>query len=67
MNKEQILSAAAAGTFTLGGDLTVNRMGYGAMRITGEGVWGPPADKSQAILMQLLCRSPWPGYLSVPK
>src|SRR5271169_2304166 len=49
MNKEQILSAAAAGTFTIGGDLTVNRMGYGAMRITGPGVWGPPADKKAAL------------------
>ena len=49
MNKEQILSAAAAGTFTIGGDLTVNRMGYGAMRITGAGVWGPPADKAAAL------------------
>ncbi|MBB5061840.1 aldo/keto reductase [Granulicella mallensis] len=45
MDKEQVLSAAAAGTFTIGGDLTVNRMGYGAMRITGAGVWGPPTDK----------------------
>ena len=49
MNKEQILSATAAGTFTIGGDLTVNRMGYGAMRITGPGVWGPPADKTAAL------------------
>src|SRR5882762_8232157 len=49
MNKEQILSAAAAGTFTIGGDLTVNRMGYGAMRITGQGVWGPPADRAAAL------------------
>jgi pyridoxine 4-dehydrogenase len=49
MNKEQILSAAAAGTLTLGGDLTVNRMGYGAMRITGQGVWGPPADKAASL------------------
>src|ERR1700729_754791 len=49
MNKEQILSAAATGTFTIGGDLTVNRMGYGAMRITGTGVWGPPADKAAAL------------------
>jgi pyridoxine 4-dehydrogenase len=49
MNKEQILSAAAAGTFTIGGDLTVKRMGYGAMRITGAGVWGPPADKAAAL------------------
>jgi pyridoxine 4-dehydrogenase len=49
MNNEQILSAAAGGTFTLGGDLTVNRMGYGAMRITGPGVWGPPADKAASL------------------
>jgi pyridoxine 4-dehydrogenase len=49
MNKEQTLSAAEAGTFTIGGDLTVNRMGYGAMRITGAGVWGPPADKKAAL------------------
>lgn len=49
MNKDQSLSAAASGTFTIGGDLTVNRMGYGAMRITGPGVWGPPADKTAAL------------------
>lgn len=36
--------ADAGGTFTLGGDLTVNRMGFGAMRITGKGIWGDPAD-----------------------
>jgi pyridoxine 4-dehydrogenase len=41
-------SAAAAGTVTLG-DLTVNRMGYGAMRITGKGIWGPPANKEAAL------------------
>jgi pyridoxine 4-dehydrogenase len=35
---------AASGTITLGGDLTVHRLGYGAMRITGPGIWGPPAD-----------------------
>jgi len=50
MVKEQIFSAAAAGTFTIGGDLTVNRMGYGAMRITGPGIWGPPADKAAALV-----------------
>jgi aryl-alcohol dehydrogenase-like predicted oxidoreductase len=44
-----ILPAAQAGAFTLGGDLTVNRMGYGAMRITGKGIWGPPADRDGAI------------------
>lgn len=37
-------SASAAGTITLGGDLTVNRLGFGAMRITGDGIWGDPPD-----------------------
>lgn len=36
-------------TFTLGGDLTINRMGYGAMRITGKGIWGQPENKEEAI------------------
>jgi aryl-alcohol dehydrogenase-like predicted oxidoreductase len=44
----QAISAAAAGTVALG-DLTVNRLGYGAMRITGKGIWGPPADHAAAI------------------
>jgi pyridoxine 4-dehydrogenase len=44
-----ILPAAQAGTITLGGDLIVNRMGYGAMRITGKGIWGPPADRDAAL------------------
>ena len=39
--------AAASGTFTLGGDLTVHRMGYGAMRITGQGIWGDPKDPAE--------------------
>jgi aryl-alcohol dehydrogenase-like predicted oxidoreductase len=41
-------SAAAAGTITIGGDLTVNRMGFGAMRVTGQGIWGDPPDWSRA-------------------
>jgi aryl-alcohol dehydrogenase-like predicted oxidoreductase len=41
--------AAAAGTFSIGGELTVNRMGFGAMRVTGPGVWGPPHDRDEAI------------------
>lgn len=41
--------AAAAGTITLGGELTVNRMGFGAMRLTGKGIWGPPRDSEEAI------------------
>jgi aryl-alcohol dehydrogenase-like predicted oxidoreductase len=43
------LPAAQAGTIILGGDLTVNRMGYGAMRITGKGIWGPPDDVAAAL------------------
>src|ERR1700677_4859375 len=49
MSKTEAISAAAAGSLTLGGDLTVHRMGYGAMRITGKGIWGPPADKALAL------------------
>ena len=41
-------TAAAAGTIDVGGDLTVNRMGFGAMRITGPGIWGEPADRERA-------------------
>ena len=45
----QQINAAAAGTITFGGDLTVNRLGYGAMRITGKGIWGPPENRDAAI------------------
>jgi pyridoxine 4-dehydrogenase len=41
-------SANAAGTIGIGGDLTVNRLGFGAMRITGQGIWGEPPDREQA-------------------
>lgn len=41
--------AEASGVFTIGGDLKVYRLGFGAMRITGEGIWGPPANKQEAI------------------
>ena len=41
--------ATASGTFTIGSDLTVYRLGFGAMRLTGPGIWGPPADKHEAI------------------
>jgi pyridoxine 4-dehydrogenase len=43
------LSAATAGTIGIGGDLTVNRLGFGAMRITGQGIWGDPPDRQRAI------------------
>jgi pyridoxine 4-dehydrogenase len=42
-------TAAAAGTIDVGGDLTVNRLGFGAMRITGRGIWGDPPSHDQAI------------------
>jgi len=42
-------TAAAAGTIDVGGDLTVNRLGFGAMRITGRGIWGEPPSRGQAI------------------
>ncbi|MBW4437176.1 MAG: aldo/keto reductase [Pleurocapsa minor GSE-CHR-MK-17-07R] len=41
--------AEASGTFMLGGDIPVNRLGFGAMRITGKGIWGEPADHAEAI------------------
>jgi pyridoxine 4-dehydrogenase len=40
---------AFSSTYTLGGDLTIHRMGFGAMRITGEGIWGPPNDHDESI------------------
>lgn len=42
------LDAALSGTFAIGGDLTVNRLGFGAMRITGRGIWGPPENPEEA-------------------
>ncbi len=42
------LSATAAGSFTIGGDLVINRFGFGAMRITGAGIWGEPDDREEA-------------------
>ena len=43
------LSAAGSGTISLGGELMVNRLGFGAMRLTGDGIWGPPKDSATAI------------------
>jgi pyridoxine 4-dehydrogenase len=49
MGATELPTAAAAGELTLGGDMTVHRLGFGAMRITGEGIWGEPADRDGAI------------------
>jgi aryl-alcohol dehydrogenase-like predicted oxidoreductase len=43
------ISAADAGQFLIGGDVRVNRLGFGAMRITGQGIWGEPKDRNEAI------------------
>jgi pyridoxine 4-dehydrogenase len=43
----EVVHAMASGTFAIGGDLTVNRLGYGAMRITGDGIWGEPKDAEE--------------------
>jgi pyridoxine 4-dehydrogenase len=48
MNKKN-LSASAAGDALLGGELSVHRLGFGAMRLTGEGIWGPPKDRKGAL------------------
>ena len=48
MSEWKPVHAGTAGTIDVGGDLTVNRLGFGAMRITGAGIWGPPADRDEA-------------------
>ncbi len=48
MNKEDV-SAELAGNVSLGGELSVHRLGFGAMRLTGEGIWGPPKDRTRAL------------------
>jgi pyridoxine 4-dehydrogenase len=44
-----VIDATLSGTFRLGGDLPVHRLGFGAMRLTGKGIWGPPADRREAL------------------
>jgi pyridoxine 4-dehydrogenase len=48
MATQTVPNAASSGTFSLGGDLPVHRLGYGAMRITGKGIWGEPKDPETA-------------------
>ena len=54
-------AAAAAGTLTIGGDLVVNRMGFGAMRLTGPGIWGEPKDAVEA---RRVCAEQWNSELT---
>src|ERR687887_2091099 len=48
MSDGKLVPAGTAGAISVGGDLEVNRLGFGAMRITGDGIWGPPADRDEA-------------------
>src|SRR5438132_9583333 len=48
MNKKE-LSVSLAGAVSLGGEISVHRLGFGAMRLTGEGIWGPPKDRKAAL------------------
>jgi pyridoxine 4-dehydrogenase len=45
----QEVSASLAGSVSLGGTVSVHRLGYGAMRLTGDGIWGPPKDRKAAL------------------
>src|SRR3954463_8754962 len=49
------VTAAASGTFAIGGGMEVTRLGFGAMRVTGDGIWGPPKDpiSARAVLRRL--------------
>ncbi|HUP44805.1 MAG TPA: aldo/keto reductase [Thermoanaerobaculia bacterium] len=49
MKTKQMISASQSGSFPLSGDLSLHRLGFGAMRITGDGVWGPPKDRKEAL------------------
>ena len=49
MSEKNTSRSADSGTIDLGGELTVNRLGFGAMRLTGDGIWGPPKDPATAI------------------
>ena len=65
MNDEK-LSANAAGNLLLGAELRVHRLGFGAMRLTGQGIWGPPKDRNAALAVDA---APWnlASILSIPR
>src|SRR4051795_4714444 len=47
-NRKEV-SAKSSGNVSVGGELSVHRLGFGAMRLTGEGIWGPPRDRNKAL------------------
>jgi aryl-alcohol dehydrogenase-like predicted oxidoreductase len=60
------ISSAQSGTFKIGGDIQINRLGFGAMRITGPGIWGEPADRLEAwVLKRSPVMLPIPGTSKV--
>ena len=48
-------NAAQSGRFRIGGAFDVNRLGFGAMRVVGRGIWGPPADRAEALGRSAVC------------
>jgi hypothetical protein len=58
--------AGKAGEFPIGNELQVVRLGFGAMRITGKGIWGEPPDRAEAIRV-LRARSTWESISSIPQ
>jgi pyridoxine 4-dehydrogenase len=53
VNKKEF-SAIAAGNVSLDGEISVHRLGFGAMRLTGEGIWGHPKDRKTALAVRLI-------------
>src|SRR5580693_6474345 len=64
-NTVKSLSATASGTVSLGGELTVRRIGLGAMRITGDGIWGPPQAPAAAVAVLRRAVAPYPKDLVI--
>jgi hypothetical protein len=58
--------AGKAGEFLIGNDLRITRLGFGAMRITGNGIWGEPADRAEAVRV-LRRLSNWESISSTPR
>src|SRR2546430_16096558 len=62
----QVAAAEAAGTLNIGGDLMVRRLGFGAMRITGPGIWGEPRDPAEARRGALRAGGVGGGFIATP-
>ena len=67
MSEHKPANAGSAGTIDVGGDLTVNRLGFGAMRITGHGIWGEPASRDEPRRRSFAATSNWASTSSTPR